>query len=82
MPEYCPEPLPPTRVLNPALSEAYLVYKPTPTGHNMPLEIAWTVAPLFILAFLFHKGFVGYMDLAVAPANSIEVRVNAKQWSW
>jgi cytochrome c oxidase subunit II len=57
-------------------------HKPTPTGHNMPLEIAWTVAPIFILAFLFHKGFQGYMDLAVAPANSIEIRVNAKQWSW
>src|SRR5450432_1491900 len=57
-------------------------HKSTPTGHNMPLEIAWTVAPIFILAFLFHKGFQGYMDLAVAPGNSIEIRVNAKQWSW
>jgi cytochrome c oxidase subunit 2 len=57
-------------------------HKPTPTGHNMPLEIAWTVAPLFILAFLFHKGFVGYMDMGIAPANSIEIHVNAKQWSW
>jgi cytochrome c oxidase subunit 2 len=57
-------------------------HKATPTGHNMPLEIAWTVAPIFILAFLFHKGFVGYMDMAVAPADSIEIHVNAKQWSW
>jgi len=57
-------------------------HKAEPTGHNMPLEVAWTVAPLFILAFLFHKGFVGYMDMSVAPANSIEVRVNAKQWGW
>jgi cytochrome c oxidase subunit 2 len=57
-------------------------HKAEPTGHNLVLEISWTIAPLFILAFLFHKGFQGYMDLAVAPANSIEVRVNAKQWSW
>jgi cytochrome c oxidase subunit II len=57
-------------------------HKASPTGHNMPLEIAWTVAPIFILAFLFHKGFQGYMDMAVAPGNSIEIRVNAKQWSW
>ncbi len=57
-------------------------HKAEPTGHNMPLEIAWTIAPLFILAFLFHKGFVGYMDMAVAPAGSMEIRVNAKQWGW
>jgi cytochrome c oxidase subunit II len=57
-------------------------HKAEPTGHNVPLEIAWTVAPLFVLMFLFHKGFQGYMDMAVAPANAIEIRVNAKQWSW
>ncbi len=57
-------------------------HKATPTGHNMQLEIAWTIAPIFILAFLFHKGFVGYIDMAVAPANSLEIHVNAKQWSW
>jgi cytochrome c oxidase subunit 2 len=57
-------------------------HKAEPTGHNVPLELAWTVAPLFILAFLFHKGFEGYMDMSVAPANAMEVRVNAKQWGW
>jgi len=57
-------------------------HKAEPTGHNLPLEIGWTVAPLFILVFLFHKGFQGYLDLAIAPANSMEIRVNAKQWSW
>jgi cytochrome c oxidase subunit 2 len=57
-------------------------HKATPTGHNMTLEIAWTVAPIFILAFLFHKGFQGYADMTVAPANSIDIHVNAKQWSW
>ena len=57
-------------------------HKAEPTGHNMPLEIAWTVAPIFILVFLFHKGFQGYMDMTVAPANSMEIHVNAKQWSW
>jgi cytochrome c oxidase subunit 2 len=57
-------------------------HKAEPTGHNVPLEIAWTVAPIFILVFLFHKGFTQYMDLAVAPAGSMEIRVNAKQWGW
>ena len=57
-------------------------HKAEPTGHNMPLEVAWTVAPIFILVFLFHKGFQGYMDMTIAPANAMEVRVNAKQWGW
>jgi cytochrome c oxidase subunit II len=57
-------------------------HRAEPTGHNMPLEVAWTVAPIFILAFLFHKGFEGYMDMAVAPPDSIPIHVNAKQWSW
>jgi cytochrome c oxidase subunit 2 len=57
-------------------------HKAEPTGHNLPLEIAWTIAPLFVLVFLFHKGFQGYMDLDIAPANAMEIRVNAKQWSW
>jgi cytochrome c oxidase subunit 2 len=56
--------------------------KAQPTGHNLPLEVAWTVAPIFILVFLFHKGFQGYLDLDIAPANAMEIRVNAKQWSW
>jgi cytochrome c oxidase subunit 2 len=57
-------------------------HKAEPTGHNMVLEIGWTVAPLFILVFLFQKGYAGYLNLAVAPANSIEIKVNAKQWAW
>ena len=57
-------------------------HKAEPTGHNLPLEIAWTIAPIFILVFIFHKGFLGYMDMTVAPAGSIEVHVNAKQWAW
>lgn len=57
-------------------------HKAEPTGHNALLEVSWTIAPIFILVFLFHKGFQGYLDMSVAPANSIEVRVNAKQWGW
>ncbi|MGA3121493.1 MAG: cytochrome c oxidase subunit II [Polyangiaceae bacterium] len=57
-------------------------HKAEPTGHNLPLELAWTIAPIFILVFLFHKGFQGYLDMTIAPPNAIEIRVNAKQWSW
>jgi cytochrome c oxidase subunit II len=57
-------------------------HKPEPTGHNMVLEVAWTIAPIFLLVYLFHIGFKGYMDLAVAPADAIEIRVRASQWNW
>ncbi len=56
--------------------------KAEPTGHNLPLEVGWTVAPMFFLVALFHWGFQGYVDLTVAPANAIEIRVRAKKWSW
>jgi cytochrome c oxidase subunit II len=57
-------------------------HKPEPTGHNVPLEVAWTIAPLLILALLFHWGFRGYMFIDVAPADAMEIRVNAHQWGW
>jgi cytochrome c oxidase subunit 2 len=57
-------------------------HKAEPTGHNLLLEVSWTIAPIFVLVFLFHKGFEGYIDMAIAPANSIEIKVNAKQWAW
>ena len=58
-------------------------HKAEPTGPQPARSRSrWTVAPIFVLVFLFHKGFEGYMDMSVAPANSIEIRVNAKQWGW
>lgn len=57
-------------------------HKSEPTGHNMALELAWTVAPIPILLLLFHWGFKGYMDLAIAPVGAEEVRVRAFQWGW
>jgi cytochrome c oxidase subunit 2 len=57
-------------------------HKATPTPHNIVLELSWTLAPLPILAALFHWGFEGYMDLSVAPASAEEIRVRAFQWGW
>jgi len=57
-------------------------HKAVPTGHNMTLEIAWTIAPVPLLVFMFHMGFAGYINMSVAPADSMVVRVNAKQWAW
>lgn len=56
--------------------------KAEPTGHNLPLEIGWTVAPIFILVLLFHWGFQGYLNMAVPPADAIEIRARGFQWGW
>ena len=50
--------------------------------HNTVLEITWTIAPVFLLALLFHWGFEGFMNLRVHPANAFEIRVRAKKWLW
>jgi cytochrome c oxidase subunit 2 len=56
--------------------------KAEPTGHNTPLEVAWTIAPLFLLILLFHWGFKGYMDMFVPPADALEIRVRGQKWAW
>ncbi|MFW6067125.1 MAG: cytochrome c oxidase subunit II [Myxococcota bacterium] len=57
-------------------------HKAEPTGHNTPLELAWTFLPLILLVYLFHEGFDQYMQGIVAPADAVEVRVRGMQWSW
>jgi cytochrome c oxidase subunit 2 len=56
--------------------------KSEPTGHNNALEISWTVAPVIMLALLFHFGFKGWLELRVPPADAIQIRVRAKKWLW
>src|SRR5262249_2334754 len=56
--------------------------KAAPTGHNNVLEVTWTFAPLILVVFLFHAGFKGYVQMRVAPANSMEIQVRAYQWAW
>ncbi len=53
-----------------------------PTGHNLVIEIAWTVSPLILLAFLFHWGFQGYVRMTVPPADALDIRVRARKWAW
>lgn len=52
------------------------------SAHNTPLEVAWTVIPLGILAVVFFKGFHGYMNHAVAPAGAILLDLQAQKWDW
>lgn len=56
--------------------------KAQPAGHNTALEIFWTFTPLLVLAYLFHAGFKTYLREAIAPPDSVEIRVVASQWQW
>lgn len=53
-----------------------------PAGHATVLEITWTVAPIFLLAWLFHAGFVTYLHGSVAPEDARDIRVRGMQWNW
>ena len=50
--------------------------------HNKWLEITWTVIPTIIVIVIFYFGFTGYMDMKVAPENSLEIQVTAQKWQW
>jgi cytochrome c oxidase subunit II len=51
-------------------------------AHNTKLEVAWTVLPLAIVIALFAIGYRGYLNAAIAPAESYEIQVTAQKWSW
>lgn len=53
-----------------------------PSGHSTIMEIAWTFLPMIPLTYLFVVGFQGFMEMRIAPVDSLEIRVIAKQWSW
>ena len=42
----------------------------------------WSVIPAILLVVIFVWGFRDWMDFNVPPANTIDVRVLAKKWSW
>jgi len=56
--------------------------KAQPTGHHNVLELAWTFGPVPLLILMFHWGFQAYLAGAMAPDDSYNVRVRARQWAW
>jgi cytochrome c oxidase subunit 2 len=55
---------------------------PLPEIVSREFEIGWTVATLFLFAFLFWWAASADLGGLTAPANAIEVHVVAKQWMW
>lgn len=50
--------------------------------HNTLLEVTWILVPLAILMVIFVWGFGTFMNMSVAPGNSISVYVTGQRWSW
>ncbi len=50
--------------------------------HNTTLEVVWTVIPLIIVMVIFAWGWKGSLDMQVAPADAMPIKVQAKQWNW
>lgn len=51
------------------------------TGSHI-LEIIWIVLPTLLLLVIFGWGYSVYHAITQAPADSMEIRVIAKQWLW
>lgn len=49
---------------------------------NIPLEVTWTVIPTILVLIMFWMGWAGYKQLAVAPADAMNVDVTAQMWRW
>jgi len=50
--------------------------------HNLGLEILWSVIPLILTMIVFKWGFSSFINMRVAPANALEIKVKAQKWSW
>jgi cytochrome c oxidase subunit 2 len=50
--------------------------------HNTPLEITWTVLPTFIVIYIFVRGAAGYLNMSRAPAETLDIQVQAQKWAW
>jgi len=56
--------------------------KTDPTKGSHLLEAIWAVVPSILLLVFFALGFQGWINQAVPPADSLDVRVTGQKWSW
>lgn len=55
---------------------------PSDIDGNMVAETIWIVVPCLIVAAMFWYGWTGYKALRNAPADSYQIKVTARMWSW
>lgn len=56
--------------------------QPSRTTHNVPLEIAWTIAPVLVLVVIAVPSFRLLAEQVVIPAPDLTVKATAAQWRW
>jgi len=49
---------------------------------STPLEVTWSIIPLFVFMVIFAWGAVVYFNSRTPPRDATEVYVVAKQWMW
>jgi len=49
---------------------------------SLPLELTWSIIPLFVFGVIFFWGAVVFFKERTPPADATEVYVVAKQWMW
>ncbi len=54
----------------------------TQITNSLPLEVAWTVIPLFLEVVMFVWGASLFVRHAVAPPGATDIYVVGKQWMW
>ncbi len=76
-------------ILMGAMIGLFLKYKQRTEGEptadikgNHTLELIWAGVPTLFLVPLFWFGFEAWIDYAVPPADSMEVRVIGQKWDW
>lgn len=50
--------------------------------HHTAIEVTWTVGPLIICMVIFAWGWKDMSNMLLAPADSLQYEVRAKQWQW
>lgn len=53
-----------------------------PMDHNLPLELAWSIIPLFMALGIFAWSTINFMHARKMPENATEIYVIGKQWMW
>ena len=53
-----------------------------PIEGSTPLELTWSIIPMFVFMVIFFWGAVVYFKERTPPRDSTEVYVVAKQWMW
>lgn len=50
--------------------------------HHTQLELFWSIAPSFLLIYMFVIGSISYLDMRTPPEGSYEVGVESYKWGW